>query len=84
LDETSDPNDPSLLTVADFVTRAADRGKRLWTQRSSDGMTWITDGSRTYVIPDLEAWLPASLVGSLCRVFDLPLLDFALDPGDEA
>jgi hypothetical protein len=80
--EDPDGEDLTLLTVSDFLRIAADRGKRLWTG-TRDGLIWMTDGRRRYVLPDLEGPLPSSLVESLCDRFDLPRSDFALNPAED-
>jgi len=82
--QSKDPEgqDLALLTVSEFLRLAADRGKRLWTG-TRDGLTWMSDGRRRYVLPDLEGPLPSDLVESLCERFDLPHADFALNPTDD-
>src|SRR4051812_17485944 len=71
--QTKDPDrdDLALLTVSEFLRLAAARGKALWTG-TRDGLMWITDGRRRYVLPDLEGPLSSDLVESLCYRFDLP------------
>lgn len=72
--------DLALLTVSDFIRLAAERGTALWTEMGEDGILRITNGTRKYFLPQLPGGrLPWDFVESLCRRFDLPRLDFALD-----
>ncbi len=75
--------DLALLTVADFIRLAADRGATLWTEMGEDGILRITNGSRMYFLLDLPGGrLPWGFVETLCDLFDLPHLDFALADRD--
>jgi hypothetical protein len=72
-------DDPTLLTLSEFIREAGNRGKTLWKEDRSVGV-WITDGRRGYLLPVLAGGrLPSELVESLCYRFDLPHLDFALN-----
>jgi len=84
MNETND--DPALLTVDDCIRLAAHRGVTLWTGTSAAGHMYITNGKRKYALPPgyfSGDGLPSSYVESLCWRFDLPRLDFALDPRDD-
>jgi hypothetical protein len=77
-----DIEDLALLTVSDFIRLAADRGTTLWTEMGEDGILRITNGSRMYfLLPGGR--LPWDFVESLCDLFDLPHVDFALDDWDD-
>jgi hypothetical protein len=71
------------LTLGEFLKLAADRGVQLWTIEER-GALWITNGSRRYPFPlRRREYLSVDLAESLCRYFNLPYLDFALDPREE-
>jgi hypothetical protein len=76
--------DPKLLTVGEFLGLARNRGKELTVELDREGISRITDGSRSYPLPRLQGGrMPSALVASLCQYFGLPGIDFALDPGRE-
>ena len=81
MNETND--ELALLTVEDFVNLAAQRGVTLWTDTSAGGYLYMTNGTRKYAFPPdylLGDGLPSYFVESLCLLFGLPPLDFALGP----
>jgi hypothetical protein len=78
-----DSTDRSPLSMAEVIRLAADRGTTLWVETRGE-KRWVTDGSRKYIYPDWPGGaLPQAFVKSLCERFDLPGLDFALDPRDD-
>jgi hypothetical protein len=79
--KTKDPDgeDLALLTVDEFLKTAGDRGKKLW--RDNQKRNVITDGSKRYALPRVMPGgrLPWRAVETMCDLFGLKAVDFALD-----
>jgi hypothetical protein len=71
-----------LLTLAEVLKVAADRGRRL-DLVMLHGQPFLSDGvSRPYPCPvaHLRGSVPKEFIYSFCRHFGLPPIDFSLDP----
>jgi len=80
-------DDPTLLTISEFIKIAAGRGKSLWLEDNKAGGQRITDGARRHSLPRMPGGLmPSGLVEVLVELFfdgDELAVDFALDPRDD-
>lgn len=73
--------DPKLLTIEEFLGLARNRGRDLSVYLDRTGVNRIIEGSNSYPLPRLPGGrMPSALVASLCKHFNLPPIDFALDP----
>ncbi len=77
---------PWELTLGEFIEQVRQAyGIEIQTTAAGEHNRFLIRGSRIFVLPNVEEdeILAPSVLRSLCRYFDLPPLDFALDLEEE-
>ena len=77
---------PWELTLGEFIEQVRQSyGIELQTISAGERNRFLIRGSRIYVLPGVEEdeVLTPRILRALCTYFDLPPLDFALDPEEE-